>query len=189
MIIRDDNYNEFGSSYSDDVSEESAREIYHQAWEYRRTDTAKYLMLLEKACEYGSGEAALDLGEYELEKKNYNAALMWYKKATELGKTEGFIRMGDVYWDLEDLTTAKECFISAANLNEAEGMYRLGDFIRKVDRDKYKALYWFEKAANLGHRNGMRAVLASPNNIAELLGIIMHGKLLHGDKFWQKACK
>lgn len=189
MIIKDDNYAEVKSNYSDIVPEETAWDIYRQALEYRYSNTSKYLMLLEKACEYGSGDAALDLGDYELEKKNYNAALKWYKKATELNETAGFIRMGNIHWDLDELRKAKECFMAAAELDNPEGMYHLGKIIKKEDRDKYKALYWFEKSANLEHRNGKRAMLASPNNMAELLGVIMHGKLLKGDRIWQDGVK
>ncbi|SHK58727.1 Tetratricopeptide repeat-containing protein [Selenomonas ruminantium] len=189
MIIKDDNYAKVKSNYSEVVPEETAWDIYLQALKYRYTNTSKYLMLLEKACEYGSGDAALDLGDYELEKKNYNTALKWYEKATELDKTDGFIRMGNIHWKLEELRKAKACFMAAAELVDPEGMYHLGKFIKKEDRDKYKALYWFEKSANLEHRNGKRAVISSPNNMAELLGVIMHGKLLKGDRIWRDGIR
>ena len=162
-----------------------AETMYVNAMKIKNKDSLKYLTLLKESIKYGSSRSMLEMGNY-YEKTDKTMALNWFKEAAEAGETTGLIKMGNIYWHDNKLSKAKECFATAVNREDPYGMYWLGKYIKNVEGDKETARFWFKKAKDMGVVEASKEVFASSEVLAELLGIIIHGREKHGKVLWAK---
>lgn len=121
---------------------------------------------LEKA-ESGNVKAMYEVGRlYERGRgtdKNLATAVSWYKKASDAGHDSAKARLGKMYLEgrgvKKDTVRASKLISTAAQNNVPGAQYQLGVMYEigiGHDHDPEKALYWYKKAAALGHYQAER---------------------------------
>ena len=106
-------------------------------------------------------------------------AFALYKEAAEQGVTNAYTGLGYLHetgtGTEVDLDTAKTWYRRAAEEDDPVAQYRLGSLIfQSTQEDKIAtALYWFERAASVGHAGG-------ENNAAWILATSRHDRIRNG---------
>jgi hypothetical protein len=95
--------------------------------------------------------------------KSLESAISWYKKASDGGHDSAKARLGKMYLEgrgvKKDLDKASELITEAANKDIPVAQYQLGVMYEigiGRNEDNSKALYWYKKAAALGHYQAER---------------------------------
>jgi hypothetical protein len=121
---------------------------------------------LEKA-ENGNVKAMYEVGRlYERGRgttKNLGTAANWYEKASEAGYDSAKARLGKMYLEgrgvNKDVNKASKLLNTAAQNDVPTAQYQLGVMYEigiGRNQDMEKALYWYKKAAALGHYQAER---------------------------------
>ena len=134
--------------------------------EHVEADKKKSIKLMEKAANAGNkiaaGNMSLLYRKGDVVEADIEKSIEWAKKAAELGDGERIFQYAIAYFTGEDPVTedkakAVEFFVLAANAGDATAMKNLGVCYNNgygVDRDKNKAIEWFEKAVKEGGSEG-----------------------------------
>ena len=209
------NYKCSGKEKAEEVMEDNLEEqdrenkgieLWEQAHEFEEIDTEKYLQLLKESAALGNVDAMFDIGYYyDDAENNKDIAKSWYENAAKNGFVPAFIMLGLICYEEEDYQCAAKYYRKAADAGDNDGMCYLAQCYENgegVDRDWNKAydLYW--KAAKAGHEeakkwldNNTDTGSMSQNDsvdivamAAELLGVLVHGKLKNGKQIWPVRC-
>lgn len=95
--------------------------------------------------------------------KSFDAAASWYQKASDAGNDSAKARLGKMYIEgrgvTKDLNKAYQLLSEAARNNVSSAQYQLGIMYEigiGISENNSKALYWYKKAAELGHYQAER---------------------------------
>lgn len=95
--------------------------------------------------------------------KSFDEAASWYQKASDAGNDSAKARLGKMYIEgrgvTKDLKKAYQLLSEAARNNVSSAQYQLGIMYEigiGIREDNNKALYWYKKAAELGHYQAER---------------------------------
>lgn len=180
-----------------------------ELYEYYKDDNVSASIWYAKAAELGHDGAMTGLGRYYIDQENYSSAMDWFKKAAQKGNAEAKNLIGVMHYRGEgvkcEYNKAFSWFEKAAKDGDTWGMYNLAQCYESgkgTDRDLNKAYDWFWKAAKAGHEEaqkwldnntgtGSKSQSTPQNNsvnavdmAAELLGVLVHGKLKNGKQIW-----
>lgn len=134
-----------------------------------RKDIGQAIEWYRKAAELGNSTAMVSLGECYDIKRDMDQAIHWYRKAAKLGDIEAMHHLGQCYeygWGVEkNKSQAMEWYRKveeeAKEQGEPDSLYFIGsDYengtgIREIV-DKSKAIYWYQKAADLGDEDAKK---------------------------------
>lgn len=144
---------------------------------------------LEKA-ESGNVKAMYEVGRlYERGRgttKNMATAASWYEKASEAGYDSAKARLGKMYLEgrgvNKDVNKASRLLTAAAQNDVPGAQYQLGVMYEVGlgrDQDMEKALFWYKKAAALGHYQAERKakqVTAKPSPTKKKTKVVVKQK-------------
>ena len=95
--------------------------------------------------------------------KSLTSAANWYEKASDAGYDSAKARLGKMYLEgrgvKKDIDKASTLITAAARNNVSSAQYQLGVMYEigiGREQDNQKALYWYNKAATLGHYQAER---------------------------------
>lgn len=105
--------------------------------------------------------------------KNFDEAANWYQKAADGGSESAKARLGKMYLEgrgiKKDLGKAYRLLSEAARSNVSSAQYQLAIMYEigiGIDENTDKALYWYKKAAQLGHYQAERKAKKLAREIA-----------------------
>ncbi|SDP69641.1 tetratricopeptide repeat protein [Selenomonas ruminantium] len=181
--------------------------MYYLGWFYEcyKDDNVSASSWYTKAAELGHDGAMTGLGRYYREQEDYNSAMDWFKKAAQKGNAEAKNLIGVMHYRGEgvkcEYKKAFSWFEKAAKAGDAWGMYNLAQCYENgygVIKNWDKAVEWYEKSAEAGNEeaknrlaenivasNKTKSDLRKTDIIAELLGVLINGKLKNGTFLWK----
>lgn len=169
--------------------------IFYEYYEY---DEKKGVKWYKKAAEKDNDDAMVKMGRYCKKQEKYQEAMSWLKKAADKENAEAYNLIGIMYTNGEgvkaDPRMAFEWFEKSAEGGYDWGIYNLAQCYENGDgvtKDWDKAWDLYTEATEKGNQSAKkwlnRSMLTS-NAIAEILGVIVHGKLKNGEKIWNVSC-
>ena len=159
----------------------------------RHTDFSKEEYWYRKSAEKGNLDAMYNLAEIKIFTEGFrsNEGVNWLEKASENGHIEATHKLGYLCLFLKDWEKAEYLLKKSAEKGKVESMFELGGDLYIMKKDYIQAIFWLEKAANLGD-------LTSIKKLAEIRtngGYSNKGKVLKeyislkDAKYWhEKAC-
>lgn len=171
-------------------------------YEFYQYDEKKSLKWYKMSAENGDTYAMVRIGQYCREQKNYQDAMTWFTKAIEADKDNGkaYNVLGIMYNDgegvQEDKNKAFSYFKKSADTGFDWGMYNLAqcyEYGDGITKNWDKAVELYEKSAEAGNDEAKRKLAMPPKIqdlknseiIAELLGVMINGKLKNGTVLWE----
>ena len=172
-------------------------------YEYYQDDEKKAIPWYKKAAELDHVSSMTRMAYYYREHKKYNEAMLWAGKAAENDDTDAKILIGTMYYHGEGVESsyrkAFSWYEKAAEEGSDWGMVYLAGCYERGDgvaQNWSKAYEWYSKAAEAGNENAQEWLeeegetnqvsnIESPEVLAELLSVIINGKLKNGTVLWK----
>jgi len=121
-------------------------------------ESAKGQGHLESAARLGVEDAMFDIGLNALDRGDKSVARSWLAAAADVGHVEALGVIPSTYYH-DDPERAEVEYRKAAELGSTNAMINLGLVEADRDGDLQKALTWFQRAADLGNRDGLTMAL------------------------------
>ena len=163
-------------------------------YEYYQYDEKKALKFYRKAAEKNHGDSMVRMGRYYRGEKEYDEAMKWLLKASEEENDEAYNLIGCMYSSGEGVTqddkVAFQWFTKAAAAGNHWGIYNLaqsyenGDGVKKNWNMAYDLYKEAAEKGNESAKKWLNKSMITPGVVAELLGVLIHGKLKNGKKLW-----
>ncbi|MBQ6827314.1 MAG: SEL1-like repeat protein, partial [Thermoguttaceae bacterium] len=123
-------------------------------------DPEKAMETWQKAAELGSGKAMYYIAQVYRDKEEYEEAAKWYQKGAEAGYADAMFALAMAYFKGEgvpqDNKKCEEYLLKAAELGHLNSIVNLGHAYSLIEelKDLKKAVFWYQKAADLGSAEG-----------------------------------
>lgn len=176
-------------------------------YEYYQYDEKKGVKWYRKAADAGHEDGMIRIGRYEREHKHHKEALAWFTKVIDNNNDNGeaLNQIGLMYGNGEGVKDNAQIAFSyyekSAQAGYDWGMYNLAQCYENGDgviKNLDKALEWYEKSAEAGNEEAKnrlsentvttqksKTYLRKTDIIAELLGVLINGKLKNGTFLWK----
>lgn len=174
--------------------------MYHEG-EVDLQDYTKTFKLFKISAEQGNQYAQFYLGDMYKEgigvNKDYRQAYLWIEKAAEQGNAEAQFELGIMSKEAQTYGKAIKWFNKSAENNNAEAQFELASIyhygslgyhgVNGVEKNREKAIYWYEKALSNGYFDDAKKRLDELNsesyssNKGVMSSVIGWGKSITGD--------
>lgn len=160
-------------------------------------DESKAYSLYERSAALEEPYSMFKMGQKYRENKNYKKALAMLQKAADQGVSDAYNILGILYDNGQGVKKnagkAVELFGKAAEMNSSWGAYNLAQCYETGDgiqQDDAKALEWYAEAGKRGideARHKIAQIIFTADVLAELLSVLVHGKLKNGRALWPEV--